>query len=465
MSRHALSPSQRPAFAICLALMALALSLSALACSEISTGGDSDADASLPGHVDANSGADDDSGLPLDTDADAARPEDDTDAATPDAAGDSDLGDSDETPALQLVSGPTQILTGARATLTVWLDQLATTDTRVQLTAGEGITLETSSIEIARDTREGFIAFEAGSEAMSGAWISATLGQVTLTHTLDIVASAETPTTLSLSIAPNPVVKGEPASVTVLIDAPAGEDISVRLSADCGSLDAAVTIPAGLNAAVATFDARGCETERAEIIASADGLTGATATVGFQSETDGGLVINQVMTRGNNADAEFIELFNAGQETIDLSPFVLWYGAARETSPSVNLNQSKGFSLSGHSIAARGHFLITFKGALNAFPGVTADIAVDVAGGFNDSAGGSIWLTTSADEAPSLEEGGYVDLVGWGDAEAFEGHAAAMSPSAENSAIKRHPDGHDTDDSAEDFTWLDVATPRSATTP
>ena len=465
MSRHALSPSQRPAFAICLALMALALSLSALACSEISTGGDSDADASLPGHVDANSGADGDSGLPSDTDADASRPEDDTDAATPDAAGDSDLGDSDETPALQLVSGPTQILTGARATLTVWLDQLATTDTRVQLTAGEGITLEASSIEIARDTREGFIAFEAGSEAMSGAWISATLGQVTLTHTLDIVASAETPTTLSLSIAPNPVVKGEPASVTVLIDAPAGEDISVRLSADCGSLDAAVTIPAGLNAAVATFDARGCETERAEIIASADGLTGATATVGFQSETDGGLVINQVMTRGNNADAEFIELFNAGQETIDLSPFVLWYGAARETSPSVNLNQSKGFSLSGHSIAARGHFLITFKGALNAFPGVTADIAVDVAGGFNDSAGGSIWLTTSADEAPSLEEGGYVDLVGWGDAEAFEGHAAAMSPSAENSAIKRHPDGHDTDDSAEDFTWLDVATPRSATTP
>lgn len=465
MSRHALSPSQRPTFAICLALMALALSLSALACSEISTGGDSDADASLPGHVDANSGADDDSGLPLDTDADASRPEDDTDAATPDAAGDSDLGDSDETPALQLVSGPTQILTGTRATLTVWLDQLATTDTRVQLTAGEGITLETSSIEIARDTREGFIAFEAGSEAMSGAWISATLGQVTLTHTLDIVASAETPTTLSLSIAPNPVVKGEPASVTVLIDAPAGEDISVRLSADCGSLDAAVTIPAGLNAAVATFDARGCETERAEIIASADGLTGATATVGFQSEMDGGLVINQVMTRGNNADAEFIELFNAGQETIDLSPFVLWYGAARETSPSVNLNQSKGFSLSGHSIAARGHFLITFKGALNAFPGVTADIAVDVAGGFNDSAGGSIWLTTSADEAPSLEEGGYVDLVGWGDAEAFEGHAAAMSPSAENSAIKRHPDGHDTDDSAEDFTWLDLATPRGATTP
>lgn len=465
MSRHALSPSQRPAFAICLALMALALSLSALACSEISTGGDSDADASLPGHVDANSGADDDSGLPLDTDADASRPEDDTDAATPDAAGDSDLGDSDETPALQLVSGPTQILTGARATLTVWLDQLATTDTRVQLTAGEGITLEASSIEIARDTREGFIAFEAGSEAMSGAWISATLGQVTLTHTLDIVASAETPTTLSLSIAPNPVVKGDPASVTVLLDAPADEPIEVSLSADCGSLDAAVTIPAGLNAAVATFDARGCESERVDIVASADGLTGATATVGFQSEADGGLVINQVMTRGNNADAEFIELFNAGQEAIDLSPFVLWYGAARETSPSVNLNQAKGFSLSGHSIAARGHFLITFKGALNAFPGVTADIAVDVAGGFNDSAGGSIWLTTSADEAPSLEEGGYVDLVGWGDAEAFEGHAAAMSPSAENSAIKRHPDGHDTDDSAEDFTWLDVATPRSATTP
>lgn len=462
MSRHALSPSQRPALAPRLVLMAISLSLSALACSESGQDGDLDADANLPSTLDASNGADDDAGLLPDTDADASRPDDDTDAATPDE-GDDDI--DDETPGLELVSGPTQVLAGARATLTIWLDRLAPTDTRVQLTAGEGITLEASSVEIARDTREAEVAFEAGGEAMSGVQISATLGQKTLTHTLDIVASAQTPTAISLNVAPNPVVKGDPASVTVLLDAPADEPIEVSLSADCGSLDAAVTIPAGLNAAVATFDARGCESERVDIVASADGLTGATATVGFQSEADGGLVINQVMTRGNNADAEFIELFNAGQAAIDLSPFVLWYGAARETSPSVNLNQAKGFSLSGHSIAARGHFLITFKGALNAFPGVTADIAVDVAGGFNDSAGGSIWLTTSADEAPSLAEGGYVDLVGWGDAEAYEGHAAAMSPSAENSAIKRHPDGHDTDDSAEDFTWLDLATPRGATTP
>lgn len=462
MSRHALSPSQRPALAPRLVLMAISLSLSALACSESGQDGDLDADANLPSTLDASSGADDDAGLLPDTDADASRPDDDTDAATPDES-DDDI--DDETPGLELVSGPTQVLAGARATLTIWLDRLAPTDTRVQLTAGEGITLEASSVEIARDTREAEVAFEAGGEAMSGVQISATLGQKTLTHTLDIVASAQTPTAISLNVAPNPVVKGDPASVTVLLDAPADEPIEVSLSADCGSLDAAVTIPAGLNAAVATFDARGCESERVDIVASADGLTGATATVGFQSEADGGLVINQVMTRGNNADAEFIELFNAGQAAIDLSPFVLWYGAARETSPSVNLNQAKGFSLSGHSIAARGHFLITFKGALNAFPDVTADIAVDVAGGFNDSAGGSIWLTTSADEAPSLAEGGYVDLVGWGDAEAYEGHAAAMSPSAENSAIKRHPDGHDTDDSAEDFTWLDLATPRGATTP
>lgn len=432
--------------------LASALTLNAVACS----GGGERQDPSIDvdAGVDAGGMGAPDAG---EIDAGASNPGGGPDAGAPDASG----GEESAPPALELIAGPTQMMAMARASLFVRLDRAARATTRVEVSAGEGISLTAETIEIEAEATSAEMAIEAGGEAAPGVLITATLDGAALTHAIDVLARADAPTSLSLGVAPNPVEKGASVCLTVLLDAPASEAVEVALSADCGSLDAAIVIPPGVNAAVTDFDARGCPGERATITATADGLTGGEATIDLKARGSG-LVLNQIMTRGRSADAEFIELFNGGDEAIDLSPYVLWYGGAGETRPSINLNAVKNFSLNGRTIAARGHFLIAFEGALDAFEGVAADVAVDAAGGFNDEVGGSIWLTDS-DEPPSLESGEAVDLVGWGGAASFEGHAAALSPSEENSAIKRQPDGQDTGDNAEDFALLERATPRGST--
>lgn len=460
-------PTPFPRAALPFVLLLGTLGLNAMACSsdggqgEPQLGGDAGIDASGPSDPGAGKGeADASSQADASNTGDAAAPDGD-DGAGPDAP-DANVegGEGMSSPTLERIAGPTQMLVKARATLTLWLDRAAESATLIQLSAAEGLSLAATTVEISAGALFAGVEIEAGDRAREGIAITATLGGASLSHAIDLLESAAAPAEISLRAAPDPIEKGESASLTILLDAPASKALDVALSADCGSLETAITIPSGVNAAVTDFDARGCSGERATLTAKADGLAGDEITLGIQS-AGGGLVLNQIMTRGNNADAEFIELFNGSASAIDLSPFVLWYGGAQEARPGINLNAVKNFSLSGRSIAAKGHFLIAFKGALKAFEDVVADIAVDAAGGFNDEMGGSIWLTAS-DEAPTLESEDLVDLVGWGSAAAFEGHAAALSPSEENSAIKRQPDGQDTGDNAEDFVWLESATPRSS---
>lgn len=447
---------------ICMAagriLLVGALCLCAVSCSggdgqEPLAGIDAGLDASQPSDADAGQ-SDADVSVPSDPDAG-----DESDADTPDANG----GEVMAAPALQGIAGPTQLMVNARATLTVRLDRAAEGAVRVQLSSGEGALLAAPEVAIPGGALSADIEITAGAQANPRVEITAALGEVSITHALAVLERADAPTAIALQAVPNPIAKGGSATLTALLDAPAKAETAIALTSDCGSLDARIAIPAGANAAVADFDARGCAGEGAAIAASAEGLRGDVLTIGIRA-AGGRIALNQIMTRGNSANAEFIELFNGSDAAIDLSPYVLWYGGANETSPSTNLNAVRNFSLAGRSIAPQGHFLIAFRGALNAFEGVTADIAVDAAGGFNDEEGGSIWLTASG-EVPSLEGGGYVDLVGWGSARAFEGHAPALSPSEENSSIKRQPDGQDTDDNAEDFVWLDTATPRSSASP
>lgn len=450
---------------ICMAagriLLVGALCLCAVSCSggdgqESLAGIDAGLDASQPSDADAGQ-SDADVSVPSEPDAG-----DESDADTSDANG----GGGDEAPSaptLELITGPTQLMVNARATLTVRLDRAAEGAVRVQISSGEGALLAAPEVAIPSGALSADLEITAGAQANPRVEITAVLGDVSIIHALAVLERADAPTSIALQAAPNPIAKGGSATLTALLDAPAKAETAVALTSDCGSLDARIAIPAGANAAVADFDARGCAGEGAAIAASAEGLRGDVLTIGIRA-AGGRIALNQIMTRGNSANAEFIELFNGSDAAIDLSPYVLWYGGADETSPSTNLNAARNFSLSGRAIAPQGHFLIAFKGALNAFEGVTADIAVDAAGGFNDEEGGSIWLTAS-DDKPTLESADLVDLVGWGSARSFEGHAPALSPSEENSSIKRQPDGQDTDDNAEDFVWLDTATPRSSASP
>ena len=431
--------------------LAISLSLCGLACSD-----DEGEQADETPVLDAGGGGREDAG---ETGQDAGP----SDAgAQPDAGpGDRDSGVVEEDGAkLARLAGPSLLAPGAAATMSVWIEAAVDEAVQVALTVGSGASLSARSVEIAAGARSADVTVTAGGDARAQVVLTATLDGEEVTHTFAVVAEAAAPTSIALAAAPATLVKGGSSLITVALDAPAQAEVRVALSADCGSLESAVGVAVGVNAALTEFDARGCSSERATITASAEGLTSDELALPLAAQ-GGRLVINQVMTRTNNASAEFVELFNGTAAAIDLSPFVLWYGGADEARPGINLKTTRGLDFSGRAIAPGGFFLVTFKDALRAFEGVTADIALKVEGGFNDEIGGSLWLTNST-EVPEMGSAALIDLVGWGSAQSYEGHAAALSPAEANSAIKRVPDGEDSGDNAEDFHLLDRATPRSS---
>ena len=155
--------------------------------------------------------------------------------------------------------------------------------------------------------------------------------------------------------------------------------------------------------------------------------------------------VNEVATGTAAAAAdEFVELVNAGTAPADLSGWKLVYRSAAGTSDITLATFAAGTAL------APGGFYLLGGSAYSS--SADATFATGLA-----ATGGAVGVRDAG--------GALVDSVGWGTATnaLVEGSAAPAPPTTTPwSSIARHPDGHDTNANAADFTVTANATPRGA---
>ena len=156
------------------------------------------------------------------------------------------------------------------------------------------------------------------------------------------------------------------------------------------------------------------------------------------------VVISQVAVAGTGgASDEFVELYNAGTASLDLSVCTLAYRAAAGTS-DVTLVATSG--LSGKSVPAGKYFLFggsAYSGAAGRDVAFTNGLA---------AAGGGVALKCN---------GNVIDSVGYGTAtNAFVEGTATVAPASGSSVIRTG--GADTDNNSADFRVQTPGTPRNS---
>ena len=156
------------------------------------------------------------------------------------------------------------------------------------------------------------------------------------------------------------------------------------------------------------------------------------------------VVISQVQVAGTaGASDEFVELYNAGPVSQDLSVCTLVYRAAAGTADVTVVATS---ALAGKTIAAGRYFLV----GGSAYSGAAARDVAGTAG--LAAAGGGLALRCS---------GRVLDSVGYGTAtNAFVEGTAVAAPASGSSVIRT--DGTDTNNNAADFSLQTPGTPRNS---
>lgn len=189
-----------------------------------------------------------------------------------------------------------------------------------------------------------------------------------------------------------------------------------------------------------------------------------------QTPPTGPIVISQVYGGGGNPGAtyrnDFVELFNRGTATISLDTWSLQYAA----STGLGLFSAHVTPLRG-SIAPGQYYLIQLasngpKGAPLPTPDAVGITLIGATHGKVILANTSIGLACNGASTPctSAQLTNIVDLVGYGDANFYEGSAAAPSPYAKKSALRLGGGCVDTNNNRADF-WLDLVTPRNTLSP
>jgi uncharacterized protein len=188
------------------------------------------------------------------------------------------------------------------------------------------------------------------------------------------------------------------------------------------------------------------------------------------------LVVSQVYGGGGNTGAQythdFVELFNAGSAAASLDGLSIQYASATGTG-SFGATATQLTELPAVSLAPGQYFLVQqAAGAGNGVPLPTPDL-VDPTPIAMAAGAGKVALVTGT---PSLGCNGgstpcspeqlerIVDLVGYGNANFFEGTAAAPTLSNTTAAFRAQQGCQDTDDNAADFT-AGAPAPRNTATP
>jgi predicted extracellular nuclease len=183
------------------------------------------------------------------------------------------------------------------------------------------------------------------------------------------------------------------------------------------------------------------------------------------------VVISQVYGGGGNSGApythDFIELYNRGDTSVDLTGLSLQYASATGTG---NLGASSGqiTELSG-VVPPGGYLLVQEAGGPNGVPLPTPDIVDATPIPMSATGGkvalafgtGSLGCNGSSDPCTPEQLSRIKDLVGYGSTNFFEGSGAA--PAASNTTAVHRADGGavDTDNNAADFS-AGVPNPRNS---
>jgi uncharacterized protein len=204
------------------------------------------------------------------------------------------------------------------------------------------------------------------------------------------------------------------------------------------------------------------------------GLTGAAATPAVA--VSAGVVVSQAYGGGGNSGApfanDFVELFNRGTAPASLAGWSVQYASATGTG-SFGANAGQLTPLPDVTLAPGAYLLVQqasggTAGAPLPGPDVTDDTPINLAAGSGKLA--LVDTTTplgcngGSTPCPADALAHVVDLVGYGDANFFEGPAAA--PAAGNTtAVLRGAGGcAETDDNRADFTAV-APNPRTSASP
>jgi uncharacterized protein len=187
------------------------------------------------------------------------------------------------------------------------------------------------------------------------------------------------------------------------------------------------------------------------------------------------LVVSQVYGGGGNSGAQFthdyIELFNRGESSIDLSSFSLQYASATGTG-NLGANSGQLTELSGTIAPGRYVLVQQAVGAGAGAPIPTPDLIDPTPINMSASAGkvalvtGSTGLGCNGGSAPCNADqlARIVDLVGYGNANFFEGTGAAPGLSNSTAGLRAAGGCTDTDDNATDF-GSGTPAPRNSASP
>jgi predicted extracellular nuclease len=196
-------------------------------------------------------------------------------------------------------------------------------------------------------------------------------------------------------------------------------------------------------------------------------ITGATASdgtaVGTITNDDcpapaADIVISQVYGGGGNTGAtlthDFIELFNQGPTTVDLTGWSVQYTSSNGSTWSLT-------PLSG-SIAPGGYYLVQEARGLT---GTTPLPTPDAIGSIAMAAGaGKVALSSSTTPFSGTCPTCFIDLVGYGAANCFEGAGATSSPSNTTAALRKRGGCFDSNNNNIDFS-IGLPNPRNTSTP
>jgi uncharacterized protein len=187
------------------------------------------------------------------------------------------------------------------------------------------------------------------------------------------------------------------------------------------------------------------------------------------------LVVSQVYGGGGNSGAplthDYIELFNRGETSIDLSGFSLQYASATGTG-NLGANATQLTELSGSIAPGRYVLVQQSAGAGSGTPLPTPDLIdptpISMAAGAGKVAlvTGTTGLGCNGGSAPCNADqlARIVDLVGYGNANFFEGTGAAPNLNNSTSGFRAAGGCTDTDDNAADFSSGTPA-PRNSASP
>jgi uncharacterized protein len=202
----------------------------------------------------------------------------------------------------------------------------------------------------------------------------------------------------------------------------------------------------------------------------------ATADDVGTTATGAGVVISQVYGGGGNSGApythDFVEIFNRGDAPVDLGGLSIQYASATGTG-NLGANAGQLTELPAVTLQPGQYYLVQQgAGAGNGVPLPTPDlvdptpIAMAAGAGKVALADGTTSLGCNGGSTPCSAEqlARILDLVGYGNANFFEGSGAAPTLSNTTAAFRADDGCTDTDDNAADFTAA-APGPRNTTSP